>query len=282
MLVGWTLYQVPRHYLIALKKYRKAIFVDVAIIVLTAIFFIVIDQEDHIVISIAGAMFGVSIIALLFNHKNSRANLKISSYEIIGLEFGMVNFLSGGVSLSLIPLAKYFEGAELAGVVSIFLSISAVALLIPRAISLSQLPCLSMKIKRDETIAALARGMSRQILISNAVTTLLNVGVATCVLLIRPQSLSIISSSIILALLIVQSWFSTQALVNSNILMAVESSKVMLFINSVASVFFFSLVLVLYLMPVDNALIWLCLGMVACTIYRLHQTQKGANKYLCQ
>lgn len=276
-ITAWTLYQVPRHYMIALREYRKAIMLDIVVITFSTCSILIVPAETASK-WLAISMSSAGLIAFLLIQKGSNADrTNLFGYDIKGLEFGLVNFLSGGISLSLIPLAAVLEDEYFVGVLSLFISTMGIALLIPRAISLNQLPTLAKIIDSPETLKTHTTLMRRQITLSNILTSLVCLAIATIIISKIANPLSLTNVALAFGLIILQNALSTQGMINSNILACRERSRNLLEINIRTSIVFFASTGLIISKPTAHAFIYICLIILILTIYRLHRTRHYAN-----
>lgn len=264
--IAWTSYQIPRHYFIALAQYRRVLGLDSSIIALSTLT-LTLGSETTASDWLALAMFTPGLLAFIALQFGVKPSLPRFSYDIKGLEFGLTNFFTGGVSLSLIPLAAYFEGKEFAGVISLYISITAVSLLLPRALALKYLPQLSKNLKNPEEFYNTTLKMKQKINISNIFSAAASALIALF-FTINYQELSTPYLTTILILLIAQNTISTNSLTDSNILMAQENSRSMLIITSTTSTAFFTLALILCLIALQGTFLYLCLTLTAIVYYR--------------
>lgn len=275
-LCAWSFYQLPRHYLIAQKKYRRALVLDCSIIA-TSMGCLLIAPIGSISLSLASCMWlgGVTTIALL----QKIANLQTPKigYDSKGIQYGLANLLSGGISLSLVPLATYFSGSDFAGVVSLFLAISGVALLIPRAVSLNQLPKIAQAVARKDKAIAITQKMQGQISASNIATTILCLLIAGFVVYRHHTYLDAWQTAISLTLITLQSSASTQSLVYANILMSHELSKPLLLINITSFCIFITVVTALYMKNPELSYLYICATTLTISVYRLISLKNKAE-----
>ncbi|MGR5066514.1 hypothetical protein [Photobacterium sp. DNB22_13_2] len=279
LLVGWSTYQLPRHYFLALRHYRKIIAFDVVLIILTlsSICFV----PDSSVSKVIGFnLLIISIASYIFIY-NKQAKFKFSKPEFKGVEFGFTNFLTGGITLSIIPIAKFFEGEELAGIISIFITITAISLLLPRAISLNQLPLLSASISDKVKSLNLTKVMVRDVRVVNVVTNLINVGIALVILYLYSPEQYYYKLGLVFLLLIIQSFINTLSLVDSNVIMAAEQSRTSLLINLKSSLIFFSVVITLIFYPTELSFTIVCLVLIFSSLYRLSMVNRESKRTLC-
>ncbi|WP_296283777.1 hypothetical protein [Pseudomonas sp.] len=279
LLGGWTTYQTTRHYLIAKRKYKRIITLDLIIITSTAISLSITKNTFGIIFAISLPMFLAGIAntgIILYKERIRTITIK---FEPKGIEFGFTNFLSGGIPLSIVPLALHFDDSKTAGAIAIFLSISAIAILIPRAISLHQISEISRSMATSGNIETLIPRMSRHILISNTLTTILNSLMAIYLITTNEEGLTY-AQAVTLFILVIQNFISTQSLVDSNILMSAERSRFMLIMNLPLSTVFFSTAAILYIIKPQHSLIIICFTMLLLTITRSIATRAYARKEL--
>ncbi|MBV7523250.1 hypothetical protein KW834_02320 [Pseudomonas sp. PDM29] len=273
--IAWTSYQIPRHYFIALTQYRRALAMDLSIILLSMLSFAT-GSEVNASVHLALAMFVPGAIAFFTLQFGAKPKPPAFGFDIKGLEFGLINFLTGGISLSLIPLAAYFEGKEFAGTLSLFISITAISLLLPRAISLKYLPELSANVRNYEKFKKAISTMKQQITVCNLLSTFASVLIATF-FIITSQAQSKYYLALTLTLLIIQNLISTNSLTDSNILMAHENSRSMLAVSSITSFSFFTLAIILCITTLKGVFLFLCLALTAITYYRASSLRKKTS-----
>ncbi|MCY1275192.1 hypothetical protein D9M69_322410 [compost metagenome] len=274
-LSAWTLYQIPRHYLIALREYRRAIYLDIGVIGCSLLALTAPEEDTSALLAISMLTAGAITFILIQNGKNTK--IPPIKYEFKGIEFGLVNLLSGGISLSLVPLASYFEGKDFAGTISLFISISAIALLIPRAISLNQLPKLTKLIGDPQIISSQIPILRRQINLSNIFTTIICTLIISCMTLSLPNTYSVLETILVFTLITLQNTISTASLLDANLLMAKERSACLLKINIHTSATYITLTAGLYLTLIDHAFLYLCFFITALNFYRLYKTRSLAK-----
>lgn len=279
LLVGWSIYQLPRHYFLALRMYRKIIALDIVLIILT-ICSISLFPESLVSLVIGLNLLTISIVSyiIIFNKKSK---FKFCKPEFKGIEFGFTNFLTGGITLSIIPIAKFFEGEELAGIISIFITITAISLLLPRAISLNQLPLLSASISNKVKSINLIKVMVRDVRIVNIITNLINVGIALVILYLYAPEQYYYKLGLVFLFLITQSFINTLSLVDSNVIMAAEKSRTSLTINLKSSLIFFSVVIALLFYPTKLSFTIVCFVLIISSLYRLSMVNRESKRTLC-
>lgn len=274
--IAWTFYQMPRHYLIALRAYRKAVALDASVIILSTIA-ILISPVGAASLWLTLSMLAAGFVTFILIQHKSNSRKFYWNYETKGLEFGLVNFLGGGVSLSLIPLAAILESEAFVGVLSIFISTMGIALLIPRAISIHQLPKLSKMVDTPAILATHISRMRSQITLSNILTSIICLTIGGIIILRAPETLQPIYIAITFLLIISQNTLSTQGLIDANILICKEKSRSLLKINVITSTAFLIIVAAITWRPINHAFIYICLTTALLNIYRLNRTKHYAK-----
>ena len=265
-LCAWTFYQMPRHYWIALKKYRQVLALDILIII-TSILCITALDEQKVSFALATCMLSGGGVSFFVIQKGNWCGVDFG-YEIKGLEYGFANLLSGGIALSIVPLTSYFSGKDLAGAVSLFFALSGVALLLPRAISINKLPQISQLIDKPKELYKVINPINKKIKISNILTTSISFIMIVVVVWEFRDLLDVVEISVIFLIITLQGTVGTQSLIYANILMAREMSSGILKINIYSFLMYCSLILLLYFFSVDNAVTYICLMMLFLSCYR--------------
>lgn len=276
-LVAWTIYQIPRHYFIAEKKYWQVLIFDMAVILFSvlSIFFV---PSRHVSTMLAVAMFFSSFIIYGLLQIRTRSYLEWSGYEPKGLEFGFSNFLSGGIALSTIPLARYFQGDSFAGIISLFLSIMSIAFLVPRAISFNQIPELTQIIHNNnyEKLNDKSRIMKRQIAWVNIAMLILGASLVMFIFIIYNlhEDEGVLFFSLVLLLL--QMIVGNFTLVDSNILMTKELSRLLMNINLMSATIYLVVIFFLLTTRYLNAFSFLCVTIISLSVLRYVLIKKQA------
>ncbi|SPB14045.1 hypothetical protein NOV72_01294 [Caballeronia novacaledonica] len=162
ILIGWTIYQLARHYFLSYRDYRFIVLSDVVLLLITflSIFgFRKINAVAGLPLAFSLALSGLLMLARIGRPRK----FEVPRYDPKGLEFGFTNFLSGGIALSLVPIASYTDGVRFAGLMSLIGSICAISALIPRAITMYRLPELSRIAAAGESLHDLTRRTNRAI-----------------------------------------------------------------------------------------------------------------------
>ncbi|KNH10004.1 Glycosyltransferase [Candidatus Burkholderia brachyanthoides] len=181
VLAGWTLYQLARHYFMSGRSYRRVIAYDVTLVAASALLLVVFRPLALPAAIALGAALTATAVLMLAKIGFPRRGFARGRFEPSGLEFGLTNFLSGGMTLSLVPIANLTDGAAFAGVISLMASFCAISALIPRAISLYRLPEMSRLIASRESLVAITARMNREIGLACSATFIANVGTVAVV-----------------------------------------------------------------------------------------------------
>lgn len=246
ILAGWTVYQLTRHYFLAHREYRFIVLSDAVLLLNTflSIFaFRRLNASAGLPLGFALALSGV----LMLWRIGRPDNFKVPRCETAGLEFGFTNLLSGGIALSLVPIASHTDGAQFAGLMSLIGSICAISALIPRAITTYRLPELSRLAAAGESLHDLTRKTNREIQLASIATfagSSVFVG-AICYLNATAREFSY-AFGCGLAMSAV-GCISMSSMAHSSVLMVREASKPAMLINLTACLAYVSTALLLYL-----------------------------------
>lgn len=246
IMAGWTFYQVTRHYFVALREYRRIIAYDLFLLAATAAY--VVGCHDFGIA--AGFPLGLALLTtgalILVNIGRPQKFLRATTFEFKGLEFGFNNFLSGGVALSLVPIANFTEGAHFAGVVSLVVSFSAICALIPRAISLYRLPELSKLVSAGKSLADLTSRTAREVALACGGAFLVNVGMVVGLALYQDAQARSWYALICGLVICAQNCISMLGMAQSNVLMVREASRASMAINLTSCGLFVATMAVFY------------------------------------
>jgi O-antigen/teichoic acid export membrane protein len=239
LLWGWTLYQIARHYFVAQKWYRGAICFDV-VLTLASCGAAFLARDGALTPSgiLAIAMASVGILMLPWIGFPDKI-VSLGSFEKKGLEFGLANLVSGGMTLVLTPLASTLCGSNFAGVFSLVSSASAIGALVPRAISLTQIPVLSKLRAKNESFDAAISVMRRQIYQANYLILLFNICISVGLVLYKVEPgrarVILLAAALLLALV---SLISSSSVTHANVLMVFERSGIGLKISAITTAIF--------------------------------------------
>ncbi|MCG3203046.1 MAG: hypothetical protein NFCOHLIN_02963 [Gammaproteobacteria bacterium] len=154
VLIGWTGYQLVRHYLISVSEYEIILRIDAAC-------------TGCIALLLAGPLtflnpllcMGVPLGAIsMWGWIQVERGAKGIKYEKCqarnnscrsGLEFGLTNFLNEGMTLLLGPISAMAAGVAYAGVIGLITAFLSIVLLFPRALTMHYMPRLAVADKEE-------------------------------------------------------------------------------------------------------------------------------------
>ncbi|MBN3810608.1 hypothetical protein [Paraburkholderia sp. Ac-20347] len=238
IMIGWTIYQLTRHYFLALRKYRRVIFYDVVLLVATTAYVLISRRLGVSAGLPLGAALGTTGMFMLINIGLPRVFPKTKTMELKGIEFGFTNFLSGGVALSLVPIANFTDGARFAGVISLIASVSAISALVPRAISMYRLPELSRLASEGKSLKELSTQTAREIMLSCLGAFVVNALIVACIVFYEGALDRLWYTSICGVALCAQGCISMLGMANSSVLMVREASRASMTINAASCCLF--------------------------------------------
>jgi hypothetical protein len=232
LLWGWTAYQVARHYFVAHKRYRIAVIFDMGLITGSGLSLWVCERSGLSSSYGLAIALGAIAVAMFVAIGAPSRGIRLTGFDVKGLQFGLTNFLSGGIALVFIPAATMMCGASFSGLLSLLASVTAVGLLLPRAISMAQLPDLakrkSARLPLDDTL----RIMRRSIGWSNGVVLVINgvlvVGLTSWQMREGGDRVAVIFAGMLLA---VQCAAGVMGMANSSVMMAFEKGGIAARIN---------------------------------------------------
>lgn len=174
ILWGWTAYQIGRHYFVARKRYRTAVIFDLMLMATSGMLLLTWKQY-HMSSSYAlASALGITAVVMFMTIGLPSRGTLLGGFDVKGLQFGLTNFLSGGISLVFVPAATLMCSASFGGMLSLLGSVTAVGILIPRAISMAQLPELARRKLKGLPVDSTLQGMQRSIGWSNGVVLVVN------------------------------------------------------------------------------------------------------------
>lgn len=239
---GWTVYQLARHFFVSYRRYRVTIAFDCLLIAGScAMLWIGTHRGYPASLCLAVVLIAVAIAMFAAIGTPDRRTFSMR-VDVKGLQFGLTNFLSGGIALAIVPAAKAMCGAAFAGTLSLFSSVIAVGNLLPRAISIAQLPDLVKRKKDQVPLDATLSAMRRNIDLSNLVVLVANLAIVAG-LTYRygfddGGAYAVLAGGVLLA---IQCAAGVLGVVGSNVMMAFEKSAVTARINIGTSMLFLAL-----------------------------------------
>jgi hypothetical protein len=239
LLWGWTAYQVARHYFVAHKRYRIAVIFDVGLITGSGLSLWICERSGLPSSYGLAIALGAIAVAMFVAIGAPSRGIRLTGFDVKGLQFGLTNFLSGGVALVFVPLATLMCGASFAGMLSLLASVTAVGILLPRAISMMQLPELAQRRSAALPLDDMLRTMRRSIEWSNGGVLIINValviGLAYSQVYDSSERVAVIIAGLLLA---AQCAIGMMGIVNSSVMMVFERSREAVRINLQTSTLF--------------------------------------------
>ncbi|MBR8507714.1 hypothetical protein [Burkholderia cenocepacia] len=239
---GWTVYQLARHFFVSTRRYRITIAFDCLLIAGSCAMLEVGTRHGYSAsLCLALSLIGVAVAMFVAIGAPGRGAVS-TRLDMKGLQFGLTNFLSGGIALVTVPAAKAMCGASFAGMLSLFASVTAVGNLLPRAISIAQLPDLVKRKKDKAPLDTTLGAMRRNIDLSNLVVLVVNLvmvaGLTYRAGLEGGDWYMALAGGVLLA---IQCAAGVLGVVGSNVMMAFEKSAVTARINIGTSTLFIAL-----------------------------------------
>ena len=271
LLVGWTGYQLIRHFFIALRDYQSLLRIDLLCTGCMAALLLWPDNRIDPLVAMGMPLSALAAAGLLHvmyrsQQRRTRAGSESGKDLTSGMQFGMANFLSDGIILLLAPLANLLAGPAYAGLIGLVLSGLGILLLFPRALTMHHIPDLARANKEAPSeFVAVYRSFRRILLgllslIAVALLVIATIGGP----LLFPEAISLKHAWLIFVLLLANTVVGQMGVPDSSRLMVKEQGRLMMKINGAAFALFGVLIAVLCLMPSDAAiLVWLLGGQVA-------------------
>ncbi|WP_241300148.1 hypothetical protein [Burkholderia stabilis] len=239
---GWTGYQLARHFFVSYRRYRITIAFD-CLLIAGSCAALWVGARHGASASLCLAVSLVAVAVAMFAAIGAPVRHAFSMrIDVKGLQFGLTNFLSGGIALVIVPAANAMCGASFAGMLSLFSSLTSVGNLLPRAISIAQLPELVKRKKDKAPLDATLGAMRRNIDLSNLVVLVANlvmvVGLTYRYGLGDNGAYAVLAGGVLLA---IQCAAGVLGVVSSNVMMVFEQSAATARINIGTSVLFIAL-----------------------------------------
>ena len=143
--ISWLIYGMCRLILITTGEYfYLLIFETISMLVAITILLFFRNEITNTNVSLIFTPLGISslcLLALLYG-RTLFSSIK-PSFELVGIKFGLVNLLSGGVGLALLPVIRTVYGDEWVGYLGLVLSVLNVIFLAPRTMAHFYIPLMS-------------------------------------------------------------------------------------------------------------------------------------------
>lgn len=269
LLWTWTAYQVARHYFVALKRYRSAIAFDLALIAASlAIAWVfrrlAIPSSFSLAVALAGT--AVAMFVCIGRPRGVTVGFRLDAK---GLQFGLTNFLSGGIPLIFVPAATAMCGPTFAGLLSLLSSVTAVGLLMPRAISMAILPDLARRKAVGQPLHKPLRTMRVSIGWCNAVVLAVNVGLVLALVSDGMRGADHIDGiGIAGTLLAIQCAVGMMGMANSSVMMVFEQGAAAARVNLITSSAFVALAALSYWQDGKTGFLLILTSAITITVWR--------------
>lgn len=280
VMIGWTFYQVTRHYFLSLRTYRRVIAYDISLLATTGACLMASRGLGKPAALGLGTALAVTGVIMLFSIGLPHKMRIRGPFEIKGVEFGFTNFLSGGVALSLVPIANYTDGPQFAGIISLVASFSAISALIPRAISMYRLPELSKLVSSRECLATLTSQTAREIAMSCIGAFLVNVAIVLALVAYQGSVDHFWYASFCGIALCAQGCMSMLGMAHSSVLMVREESRESMLINFVACGLFVAALGVCYAIQGVFSFAYVLTACITVTIIRNSMLKRRSTPFL--
>ncbi|WP_454827080.1 hypothetical protein [Paraburkholderia xenovorans] len=278
LLWGWTAYQVARHYFVALKRYRAAIAFDIALIVGSGVMLAACQRGGLSAASALAAALGTIAIAMFAGIGRPALQMLPRRLDSKGLQFGLTNLLSGGIALIFVPAAKVMCGAAFAGLLSLLSSVTAIGMLLPRAISMTQLADLAKRKAAAASLDESLRMMSRSIGWCNGATLGCNVVLVLLLATAQIHGVTHQTGAVVAGLLLtVQCAVSMMGIANSSVMMVFEQGAATAKINVITTSVFALLVVACYAYGGQPGFTMILCSAIAVTVWRNWLVQNRAR-----
>ena len=277
LLVGWTGYQLIRHFFISLHGYTDLLLIDTLCTSGMVVLLLLPGSGLSPIFAMGAPLMLLTAVGCLYLMCKSRPinevrGLAASKDLKSGIEFGMTNFFSDGMILLLGPITNFLAGAGYTGLIGLVMSFLGAILLFPRALAMYYLPKLVRADKRTPAdFSAVYQSFRRimlKLLLITAVVVLL-AGIAGGPLLFT-EAASLDQAWAISLLLLAITVVNQTGLPDSSRLMIKEQSHLMMRVNALAFFTFavFAIILCLSRIGVESILL-LLVGHLAVTAVRV-------------
>lgn len=245
LLIGWTGYQIFRSYYIALKMHYNLMWIEIVLIALMICIVLFLKGSHHNAPYIASSV--PLILLVLASSKSLFYVMGASGWTrgqrtaSKGLEIAFSNFVGGGITQMLPPVAVHIAGLKYAGLLGIISNFIAIIILIPRSMVFEALPATSRLVKQNKysEISAFLKSFRLKLIYIFA-----GVGIASFVFwyaatnFFYREELALPGSSMIFILLLLNLIINQLSLPDANYFMAKEETRFVLKLNTVTFVSF--------------------------------------------
>ena len=245
LMLSWTGYQIFRHFFLSKKNYVHLFIAEnfLIIISISVLYFSVGMGENGAYVALIlpyGVVSGLSLFFLTIRSKvlfqgNLLSSVKITAVK--AFEFGLANFVSGGMSMLIPPAVVFISKPEYGAVIGLITQYLGVVALLPRALALNNLPDISIALKGGsiKSCCFLIKNFRKNIIFVNTLIFFLSLAFwyfASTYFYV--DELGQEGSSLIFYILLISTVFSYVFYPDINYFMASEASRLLLFYNGLA------------------------------------------------
>ncbi|NOS79466.1 MAG: hypothetical protein HOP35_16130 [Nitrospira sp.] len=277
ILIGWTGYQLIRHFFVSLRDYVPLLFIDLLSTGCMAALLLFLSRSVSPMFSFGAPLMTVTAVGWAYLIYKSRPFNDGRGLEVIndlksGIELGMTNFFSDGMILLLGPITNFLVGAGHTGLIGLVMSFLGATLLFPRALAMYHLPELVRANKQTPADFSEAFHFFRRILFKLLMIT----GVGVLLVgtiggpLVFTEAASLNEAWAIFLLLLAITLVNQTGLPDSSRLMVKEQSHLMMRINAIAFFTFALFAIILSWLDAGlTSLLLILIGQLAVTTWRV-------------
>ena len=245
LLAGWTAYTLARHYGLALACYRRLLVLETVLVALLLAGLGLFGEGRpwlaYAALAVPTALLGAAALVMLaLSARGGDARLPAGSLRTAS-EQAALNFLSGGMSMVLVPCTVQVAGEAYGGLVALIGSLTSVLLLFPRALSFNALPTLA-RVVRHQGVGEVRRVLGRlrrQLLQVNSGLSLLAVAAwGGLVWQGQRADFALAGASAIFLLQLASFYVGQLVLPEANYLQTVEETRLPLRVNVLSLILF--------------------------------------------
>jgi hypothetical protein len=240
LVLGWTGYQLIRHFFIALQSYTDLLLIDTLCTGGMVALLLFPGRQLSPVLAMAAPLMILTMWGWLYlliyrlGPFTERGGTDRSRDWKSGIEVSVTNFLNDGMVLLIGPIANFFLDSSYAGLVGLVMSCLSVVLLFPRALAMYYLPELVRADKGTSSdfltaFSSFRRAVIILLIIMGVVVALVG---AVCGPIFFLEAASLNHAWAIALLLLVITVVNQMGLPDSNRLMVKEQTHAMMRINA--------------------------------------------------
>lgn len=240
-----TAYTVARHYGLALGHYRVLLVVETSLVVLLTCGIVAFGGRApwmaYAALAVPSALLGVvGLVSLLRHRADGAARLPAGSARTAA-EQAVLNFVSAGMSMILVPITVRVAGEGYGGLVALIGSLTSVLLLFPRALSFNALPELARVVRQQGNgeVRAALDGLRRSLVrMNSALSVLALVAWGALVMVGKRADFALAGATAIFVLQLANFYVGQLVLPEANYLQTVEETRLPLRVNVLALLLF--------------------------------------------